>query len=32
LWNHQNPKLAGWAWPGWVFPIGAYYIVRHLAA
>ncbi|MCZ8135063.1 MAG: hypothetical protein O9266_02070 [Porphyrobacter sp.] len=32
LWNHQNPKLARWAWPGWVFPIGIYYLVRHLAA
>jgi hypothetical protein len=32
LWNHQNPKLARWAWAGWVFPVGIYYIARHLAA
>lgn len=31
LWHHQNPKLARWAWPGWVFPVGIYFIVRHLA-
>ena len=31
LWNHQNPKLARWAWAGWVFPIGVYYIYRSWA-
>lgn len=30
LWNHQSPTLARWAWPGWVFPIGIYFIVRHV--
>lgn len=31
LWNHQNPTLARWALPGLVFPIGIYFIVRHVA-
>ncbi len=31
LWNHQDPRLARWAQLGWVFPIGIYYVVRHLA-
>lgn len=30
LWNHQNPKLAFWGKLGWVFPIGVYYLSRHL--
>jgi hypothetical protein len=30
LWNHQNPKLAFWGKLGWAFPIGTYYLVRHL--
>lgn len=30
LWNHQNPRLAFWGKLGWVFPIGAYYLARHL--
>jgi len=31
LWNHQDPRLARWGRLGWVFPIGIYYLVRHLA-
>lgn len=31
LWNHQDPKLARWGKLGWVFPIGTYYLARHLA-
>lgn len=31
LWNHQDARLARWAWPGWVFPIGVYFIARHVA-
>lgn len=30
LWNHQNPRLAFWGKLGLVFPVGTYYIVRHL--
>ena len=30
LWNHQSTTLARWSWPGWVFPIGIYFIVRHV--
>lgn len=29
LWNHQNPKLALWGKLGWVWPIGAWYLVQH---
>jgi hypothetical protein len=32
LWNHQDPRLARWGKLGWVFPVGIYYLARHLAS
>lgn len=32
LWNHQSPRLALWGKAAWLFVIGAFFLVRHLAA
>ncbi|HZU65562.1 MAG TPA: hypothetical protein VFF98_17875 [Novosphingobium sp.] len=30
LWNHQNLRLARWAWPGWSFLAGAAVVLARL--
>lgn len=32
LWNHQSPRLAVWGSAAWLFLVGVFYLVRHLAA
>ncbi len=32
LWNHQDPRLAFWGRLGWAFPVGLFYLARHIFA